>query len=204
MFHVKHEAWVRDLTALGLALDAGQLDALAAYTDLLTRLAVPRGMIARSDADRLWKRHVADGLRGAAELPAEAVVADIGSGAGIPGVPLAIALPASRFALIEPRRARAAFLEAVADEVGLKNVEIVGKRVEDVHGTHDACVARAFSSPSATWEAAQPLLDPRGVLVYWAGEGFDRGPQDELGVPIRLSTRLDLARTGPLVIMGPQ
>ena len=77
-------------------------------------------------------------------------------------------------------------------------------RVEDVHGAFDACVARAFSSPSATWEAAQPLLDPRGVLVYWAGEGFDRGPLDELGVPIRLSTRSDLARTGPLVIMGPQ
>ena len=115
------------------------------------------------------------------ELPAEAVVADIGSGAGIPGVPLAIALPTSRFALIEPRRARAAFLEAVADEVGLTNVEIVRRRVEDVHGAYDACVARAFSSPSATWEAAQPLLDPRGVLVYWAGEGFDRTPLDELG-----------------------
>ena len=50
MFHVKHEAWVRDLTALGLAFDAGQLHALDAYTDLLTRLAIPRGMIARSDA----------------------------------------------------------------------------------------------------------------------------------------------------------
>jgi 16S rRNA (guanine527-N7)-methyltransferase len=161
-------------------------------------------MIARSDADRLWERHVADGLRGAAELPGEAVVADIGSGAGIPGVPLAIALPRSRFELIEPRRARAAFLEAVVDEVGLTNVEIVPKRVGDVRGTYDACVARAFSSPLATWEATQPLLDRRGVLVYWAGEGFDRRPLDELGVPTRLSTRLDLARTGPLVIMGPQ
>jgi 16S rRNA (guanine527-N7)-methyltransferase len=204
MFHVKHEAWVRDLDAVGLALDPSQLDALYGYTELLTRLAVPRGMIASSDASRLWERHVSDGLRGVAELPAEALVADIGSGAGIPGVPLAIALPTSRFTLIEPRRGRAAFLEAVADEIGLMNLEIVRKPVEDVRGTFDACVARAFSSPSATWEAAQPLLDHRGVLVYWAGEGFDRGPLDELGVPIRLSTRLDLARAGPLVIMGPQ
>ena len=204
MFHVKHEAWAQDLASLGLALDGRQLDALAAYVELLTRLAIPRGMIANSDADRLWERHVADGLRGAAELPAEASVADIGSGAGIPGVPLAIALPASRFALIEPRRARAAFLEAVVDEVGLANVEIVPKRIEDVLGPYDACVARAFSSPTATWEAAQPLLEHRGVLVYWAGVGLDRALLDELGVPIRLSTRLDLARTGPLVIMGPQ
>jgi 16S rRNA (guanine527-N7)-methyltransferase len=204
MFHVKHEAWVRDLDALGLALDPAQLDALGAYTQLLTRLAVPKGMIARSDADRLWERHVWDGLRGAAELPHEALVADLGSGAGIPGVPLAIALPGSRFALIESRRARAAFLEAVADGIGLKNVEILQERVEDVRTTYDACVARAFSSPAATWEAAQPLLDHRGVLVYWAGQSFDRGALDDLGVPIRLSTRLDLARAGPLVIMGPQ
>lgn len=204
MFHVKHEAWARDLDALGIALDPGQLDALAAYLELLTRLAVPRGMIARSDADRLWERHVSDGLRGAPELSAGALVADIGSGAGVPGIPLAIALPASRFALIEPRRARAAFLEAVADEIGLRNVEILQKRVEEVRSTYDACVARAFSSPEATWEAAQPLLNHLGVLVYWAGEGFDEGRLDELGVPIRLSTRLDLARTGPLVIMGPQ
>jgi 16S rRNA (guanine527-N7)-methyltransferase len=204
MFHVKHEAWARDLDALGLALGPAQLDALAAYTELLTRLAVPKGMIAQSDADRLWERHVSDGLRGAAELPPEALVADLGSGAGIPGVPLAIALPESRFALIEPRRGRAAFLEAVADEIGLANLEILQKRVEDVHSTYDACVARAFSAPAATWEAAQPLLDHRGVLVYWAGQRFDRGPLDELGVPMRLSTPLDLARTGPLVIMGPQ
>ena len=106
--------------------------------------------------------------------------------------------------MIEPRRGRAAFLEAVADEIGLRNVEVLHKRVEEVQGPFDACVARAFSSPTATWEAAQPLLDHRGVLVYWAGQAFDRGPLDELGVPIRLSTRLDLARTGPLVIMGPQ
>ena len=62
----------------------------------------------------------------------------------------------------------------------------------------------AFSSPISTWEAAQPLLAPGGVLVYWAGERFDRATLDDLGVPSRVSTHSDLARSGPLVIMGPQ
>ena len=204
MFHVKHEAWARDAQALGLTLTPDQLDALSAYVRLLSRIAVPRGMIALSDAGRLWERHVLDGLRGAPELASVASVADLGSGAGIPGLPLAIALPTARFTLLEPRRGRIAFLEAVVDELRLGNVGVVGARAEDVSDRFQACVARAFSSPISTWEAAEPLLAPGGVLVYWAGERFDRALLDDLGVPNRLSTHSDLARSGPLVIMGPQ
>jgi 16S rRNA (guanine527-N7)-methyltransferase len=204
MFHVKHEAWARDARALGLALSPDQLEQLTSYVALLCRVAVPRGMIAPSDADRLWERHVLDGLRGAPELASAASVADIGSGAGIPGLPLAIALPTARFTLLEPRRGRVAFLEAVVDELHLGNVGVAGARAEDVSDRFQACVARAFSSPISTWEAAEPLLAPGGVLVYWAGERFDRALLDDLGVPNRLSTHSGLARSGPLVIMGPQ
>ena len=133
-----------------------------------------------------------------------ATVADIGSGAGIPGLPLAIALPTARFTLLEPRRGRISFLEAAVDELQLSNVIVPGARAEDVSDHFQACVARAFSSPISTWEAAEPLLAPGGVLVYWAGERFERALLDDLGVPSRLSTHSDLARSGPLVIMGPQ
>jgi 16S rRNA (guanine527-N7)-methyltransferase len=204
MFHVKHEAWARDARAVGLALTPEQLELLAAYVRLLSRIAIPRGMIAPSDADRLWERHVLDGLRGAPELSSAATVADIGSGAGIPGLPLAIALPTARFTLLEPRRGRVSFLELVVDELPLRNVVVAGVRAEDVSDRFQACVARAFSSPISTWEAAEPLLAPGGVLVYWAGERFQRATLDDLRVPSRLSTRADLARSGPLVIMGPQ
>jgi len=204
MFHVKHEAWARDARAVGLTLTPEQLEQLAAYVGLLSRIAIPRGMIAASDANRLWERHVLDGLRGAPELSSGQTVADIGSGAGIPGLPLAIALPAARFTLLEPRRGRVSFLEAVVDELPLSNVAVIGARAEDVSDRFQACVARAFSSPISTWEAAQPLLAPGGVLVYWAGERFDRATLDDLGVPSRVSTHSDLARSGPLVIMGPQ
>ena len=201
---MKHEAWARDAKRLGVSLSAAQLDQLAAYQALLLRTAVPRGMIAASDGARLWERHIADALRGAREIAQSSSVADVGSGAGIPGVPLSIALPASGFALIEPRRHRAAFLEAVVDDLGLLNVQVLPHRAEDVASSFQACVARAFASASATWRVAQRLLTQGGVVVYWGGGSFQPAELDEAGIRWRLSTRSDLARTGPLVIMGPQ
>ena len=201
---MKHEAWALQADQLGIPLSAAQLEQLAAYEELLERIAVPRGMIAASDADRLWERHLLDGLRAALEIPTGSSVADIGSGAGIPGLPLAIAAPGSRFSLIEPRRARAAFLEAVVDDLGLSNVLVVPARVEKVEGPFQVCVARAFSSPLASWAAAKGLLAPTGFLIYWGGASFDPAALETEGVRSRLSTRSDLARTGPLVIMGPQ
>ena len=203
MFHVKHEAWARDAEKLGLSLSDPQLGQLSGYLSLLERIAVPRGMVAPSDAGRLWERHVLDGLRAASDLPAGRV-ADLGSGAGIPGVPLAIAVPTSSFVLIEPRRARAAFLEAVVDEIGLGNTRVAVGKAEDVPERFQACAARAFSSPTGSWAAAERLLEPGGVLVYWAGATFDVADLGDLAVPVRLSTGSDLARTGPLVIMGPR
>jgi len=203
MFHVKHEAWVRDAQKLGLSLSDEQLGHLAAYVGLLGRIAVPRGMISAGDADRLWERHVLDGLRGVPDVPS-GDIADLGSGAGIPGVPLAIAAPTTQVALIEPRRARASFLEAVIDEIGISNARVVLGKAEDISERFQGCVARAFSSPLGSWRVAQRILDPAGVLVYWAGAGFDRTPLDDLGILVRVSTHSDLARTGPLVIMGPR
>jgi len=201
---VKHEAWARDAGSLGVDLTEAELGQLSEYLELLESIAVPRGMIAASDVGRLWERHIRDGLRGVGELRTRASVADLGSGAGIPGLPLAVAMPATSFALIEPRRARASFLEAVVDRLGLVNVSVVVETAERVSDRFEACTARAFSSPVESWSAAERLLAPSGVLVYWAGARFDRGPLDDLGIPVRLSTPPDLARTGPLVIMGPQ
>jgi 16S rRNA (guanine527-N7)-methyltransferase len=204
MFHVKHEAWAEDVERVGVPVSADQLEQLATYEQLLRRIAVPRGIIAQSDAQRLWDRHIVDGLRAAPEIPEGASVGDLGSGAGIPGIPLAVALPKCTFTLIEPRRSRLAFLEAAVEDLCLSNAQIAASRAENVRRSFAVCAARALSSPIRTWQMGAPLLAPGGVLIYWAGERFNRAILEAAGVRFRLSGRSGLAPTGPLVIMGPQ
>ena len=204
MFHVKHEAWALDLRKLGSELDDDRLDSLAAYEAALRERAVPRGFVSAGDAERLWERHIRDSLRALPELPQEARIADLGSGAGLPGLPLAIAAPSCSFSLIEVRRGRAAFLESVVDDIGLTNVEVFLGKTTAVSGGFSVCLARAFASSTASWAAASPLLQEAGTLIYWAGAGFE---EDELAGSVpswRVSTPTGLAESGPLVIMGRQ
>ena len=201
---MKHEAWALDLRKLGSELDADRLDGLAAYEEALRERAVPRGFVSAGDADRLWERHISDSLRALTELPREARIADLGSGAGLPGLPLAIAAPSCSFSLIEVRRGRAAFLESVVDGLGLRNVDVFLGKTTSIPGRFDVCLARAFASPVGSWRSAAPMLEDAGSLIYWAGSGFK---EDELvgSVPSwRVSTPSGLAESGPLVIMGRQ
>jgi 16S rRNA (guanine527-N7)-methyltransferase len=204
MFHVKHEAWVRDADRVGAVLSEEQCKALGAYRSLLSSVAIPRGMIAPGDEGRLWERHILDGLRGVPDIAGAAKVADLGSGAGVPGIPLAIAAPSSSFVLVEPRRGRVAFLEAVVDDLRLPNVRVFLGRAEDVDGSFDVCVARALAPLDRAWALAEPLLGGTGKLIYWAGESAEREEVDLQGVSWRVSTRSGLADGGPLVIMARQ
>jgi 16S rRNA (guanine527-N7)-methyltransferase len=203
MFHVKHQGWADDARSVGVSLSQEQLEALAGFAHLLGTVAIPRGMIAAGDADRLWRRHILDSLRAADEIPTGSLVADVGSGAGLPGVPLAVAIPKARFVLMEPRRARASFLETVTAELALDNVDVRQARAEQVHDRVDVVVARALSSATGTWDLAEPLLRPSGRLIYWAGSRFDLA-EVPTTTAYRLSTHPDLAEAGPLVIMTRQ
>jgi len=203
MFHVKHEAWARDARAAGLSLTDAQLDALSRYHDHLLSVAVPRGYIAQSDAGRLWQRHILDALRAAADIPAGVSVADLGSGAGIPGLPLAIVLP-NEVTLIEVRSGRAAFLESAVELAGVANVRVAVGSVEGLAERYDVCLARAFAPVAKTWRLAEPRLEASGSVIYWAGTTFDTGQLDALGVRWRVSAHPDLAEFGPLVIMSRQ
>jgi 16S rRNA (guanine527-N7)-methyltransferase len=183
-----------------------QIELLRAYAILLRERAVPLGLIAESDADRLWDRHVLDSLRGLACIgSADQSAFDTGSGAGLPGIPLAIALPAVRFTLIEPKRRRAAFLEAAAQTLGITNVSVRALRAEDVADETDLCLARALASPAESWRRASSLLSDRGRLLYWAGrtwgdhqvKGLERG-----GAKAEICLKPEFQWQGPLVIMG--
>jgi 16S rRNA (guanine527-N7)-methyltransferase len=177
---------------------------LERYEALLRTRAVPGRMIAAGDQVRLRERHVLDCLRGALLLEAgDRSLLDIGSGAGLPGVVLAIARPALEVTLVESRRSRAMFLESVVPALGLERVQVVHGRIEQQTIVVDVCVARAFASASRSWEVAAPHLGPTGRLLYWAGASF-RPSDTPSDLRVDVVRTPALARSGPLVMMSRQ
>jgi 16S rRNA (guanine527-N7)-methyltransferase len=203
VFHVKHEGW-GIVEALNLEVAPRQLDTLEAFEALIRERAIPLGMVATADEGRLRERHIHDSLRAATVVSAtDRTAYDLGSGAGLPGVVVAIACPDLRMTLVESRRPRAAFLQLVVDRLGLSNTVVSNERVESLTEPVDLCFSRAFARVGVAWRAADRLLVPGGRLVYFAGGRFDRAELPEDAVSRVVSTPA-LARSGPLVIMSRQ
>jgi 16S rRNA (guanine527-N7)-methyltransferase len=190
---------------MGLEPSDDEIAELLAFEDLLRDKAIPLGFIAASDADRLLQRHILDSARGAAvATPSDRTGIDLGSGAGLPGLVVAMLVPQLQMTLVESMRRRVAFLEIAIERLGLENVRIAAMRAEELPESSqvDLCFARAFAPIERSWAVAERLLSPeRGRLVYFAGSGSSR-----LSLPERAriveSTRPKLESSGPLVIMG--
>jgi 16S rRNA (guanine527-N7)-methyltransferase len=203
VFHVKHEGW-GIVEALNLEVVPQQLDKLEAFEVLIRERAIPLGMVAKADEGRLRERHIHDSLRAATVVSVtDRSAYDLGSGAGLPGVVVAIACPDLRMTLVESRRPRAAFLQLVVDRLGLSNTAVSNERVESLTEPVDLCFSRAFARVGVAWRAADRLLVGGGRLVYFAGGRFDRSelPEDAVSTVVTTSA---LARAGPLVIMSRQ
>jgi 16S rRNA (guanine527-N7)-methyltransferase len=183
-----------------------QKDLLHAYAALLLEKAVRLGFVAASDAGRLWDRHVLDSLRALPCLRAsDLMVVDVGSGAGLPGIPLAIARPETRFTLVEPKQRRAALLEAIVASLELPNASVAVRRAEGLGLRADVCLSRALADPAESWRMASPLLAGGGRLVYWAGRSWEESEIERLGaVGAKAEICLDaeFQWQGPLVIMS--
>lgn len=179
------------------------LDRLHRFEGLLVTYSPRLGLLSPADLGRVWERHILDSLRALACLaPGDRTLADVGSGAGLPGVPLAIARPGSDVVLIEGMRRRAAFLELVVEQLPLANARVVPGRAEEAHLEADVVLARAFASPSDLWTVSAPLLSPTGRVVYFAGRSW----QERVSVPgatMEVCLPGRLAWEGPLVIMRP-
>ncbi|MGH2710946.1 MAG: 16S rRNA (guanine(527)-N(7))-methyltransferase RsmG [Actinomycetota bacterium] len=193
-----------------LELSAYQEKQLREFELLLRDRAVQLGLVAESDADRLGERHVRDSLRAAnLILQADGLAVDIGSGAGLPGIVLAIARPGLSVVLVEPKTRALGFLELAVDRLRLGNVEIREARVEDVDLQADVAATRAFASLERSWQAAVPILRPGGRLIYFAGEGLEdpEGTAEAITEPeppdLVLVERV-VAGSSPLVIMTRQ
>ncbi len=133
-----------------------------------------RGLIGPREVDRLWDRHLLNSAAVAELLEPNARVADIGSGAGLPGIPLALARPDLRVTLVEPLLRRSDFLrEVVAElEVGRDGRPGAGRRsaVREQVGEMDAVVSRAVASLDKLTRWSMPLLRPGGHMLAIKGE----------------------------------
>ena len=198
---------LRQARGLGVDLDSHRAARLIGFERLLADRAVPLGAVARSDVGRIRQRHTLDSLRVAPLVRWAAQVYDLGSGAGLPGIVVAIALPRVRMVLVDRRASRAAFLELAVEELALPNARVFAGPVEEVAAGADACLARAFAPIQRSWEAAERVLAPGGRLVYFGGR--ELGEEGQIDVPagavleavIRTPV---LESAGPLVIMARQ
>lgn len=131
-----------------------------------------RGLIGPRELPRLWSRHIVNSAAVAEFLPAEGTVADVGSGAGFPGIVAAAMRPQLGFSLVEPMERRAAWLAAVVEELGLDNVEIHHARAEELHRQvkFSAVTARAVASMDKLARWTLPLLGSGGRLVALKGD----------------------------------
>jgi 16S rRNA (guanine527-N7)-methyltransferase len=139
-------------------------------------LAEQRAPIAASTIPRASDVHIADSLSGLELEPVRVArrIADLGSGAGLPGLVLAAALPGQRFDLIESNSRKCAFIASAIERMGLENATVVCARSEEWAGgdgreAYDAVTARAVGSLAVLAELASPLLVEGGMLVAWKG-----------------------------------
>jgi 16S rRNA (guanine527-N7)-methyltransferase len=175
-------------------LDAAARAQLQTVLDLL---AEERASVSSVVDERAWQVHVADSLTGL-EVPGlreASRIADVGAGAGFPGLVLAVALPAAQVDLIESVGRKCEFIRRAAEEAGIANATVRNLRSEEWAAAggreaYDAVTARAVGRLSTLAELASPLLKPNGVLVAWKGK---RDPDEEA----------QLANAAPALAMEP-
>ena len=145
---------------------------MSRYAELLLGAGVERGLIGPNEGPRLWERHLLDSATVAPLLPRTATVIDLGSGAGLPGVVLALLVPTIQVVLVDSTKRRTDFLSEVVTELGLDDrVRVVWGRAEELAPLHaDVVVARAVAplSKLASWSV--PHLIGGGSLLAMKGE----------------------------------
>ncbi|MBO9578762.1 MAG: 16S rRNA (guanine(527)-N(7))-methyltransferase RsmG [Microbacteriaceae bacterium] len=149
-------------------------DALDRVRDFANQLALrgeELGLIGPLELPRLWTRHIVNSGLVAPLVAPGALVGDVGSGAGLPGLVLAIARPDARFVLIEPMERRTDWLRSEADRLGLENVEVVRARAEDAPYAErlDQVTARAVSALRTLIPSVVPLVRRGGELILMKG-----------------------------------
>ncbi len=172
--------------ALGVGLSDEHVDAFVRYTDLLLAANARTNLTRITEPAAVASKHFVDSLsvlRACPDLPEGASVADVGTGAGFPGVVLGIVRPDLRLVLIDSLRKRLVFLQEVADQLGMRGVTLVHARAEDLgrsgakgaahRGRHDLVTARAVAALPILLEWCAPLVRVGGRFLAMKAGGVD-------------------------------
>ncbi len=153
------------------AFPSARLELAERFAEILATDGVLRGLIGPREAPRLWDRHLLNCAAIAGVMPEGSGVCDVGTGAGLPGLVLAIVRPDLVVELVEPLLRRTTFLEETVASLGLDNVTVTRARAEGLHGRHqyDVVTSRAVAPLSRLLEWSMPLVAPRGALVAMKG-----------------------------------
>ena len=145
-----------------------ELDRLARYAELVERWSGRHNLVRYADREELVERHIADALAAAPGLDAQGFLLDVGSGAGLPGVPLLAVRPRWQGVLLEPRQKRWAFLRTVVRELGLR-AEVVRARYQDYdgEGPFDIVTSRAVGRHAALLGWSRSRLVASGAVLLW-------------------------------------
>jgi len=159
------------------------------YASLLARDSDLLGLLGPREMPKLWTRHILNSAVVAELIEDGKTVCDIGSGAGLPGIPLAIAKPNCKFTLIEPMERRSDWLRDVAAELGLTNVEVLRARAEEVGSAYDIATARAVSALPKLLRMCVPLVHHGGEILAMKGSKA----AEEIEESRKLSKKLGIA-----------
>jgi 16S rRNA (guanine527-N7)-methyltransferase len=173
MFHVKHVG-LAEAPPPAYRVFGERLDAAKHYAELLADAGVERGLLGPRETERLWERHLLNSAAVGELIGTGERVVDVGSGAGLPGVPLALARPDLSIILVEPMLRRSEFLREAVDAVGL-NITIVRGRAEEAGvrgevGEVDVAVSRAVAPLDRLTMWCMPLIRPGGRMLAIKGD----------------------------------
>ena len=167
------------LVSLGFSFDPAQVDRLLQFLGLLEKWGSTYNLTAIRDPRAAVDLHLLDSVLVLPHLRGAAQILDVGTGAGLPGIPLAILMPSSQFVLLDRSAKKIRFVRQAILELGLGNVEAVASRIEDFKprdGAFDAILARAFASLLEIRGMTSRLLAPNGRIAALKG----RFPENEL------------------------
>lgn len=147
-----------------------QTKAMGQYVDILSSRGIDWGLIGPRERDRLWERHALNSVAVSSRIPSGATVVDVGSGAGLPGIPLAILRPDLSVTLLEPLLRRANFLNLAVEELELSDrVQVIRGRAEEHRRRYDVVTCRAVAPLPRLLGWCLPLVSPGGRLIALKG-----------------------------------